>query len=148
MSKEQHVALNAALRKSGLELMDDKNGALVEKIRIAIIEMVHYTDEPLPASFSRALSSKLFHDYHYLANLFSEVEGITIEKFVIIHKIDRVKELLKYDKLSLTKISYLMNYSSVAHLSTQFKKITGLTPTQFKELVEKSNIMPADVGMM
>jgi len=137
ISDGQRHQLGEALQRWGLELMDDKKSALAGKIRNIIIEMVHYTDEPLTINFSEFLSLKLLHDYTYLANLFSEVQGITIEKFIIIHKIDRIKELLAYDQLNLTKISYLMNYSSVAHLSTQFKKVTGLTPTQFKKLVEK-----------
>jgi AraC-like DNA-binding protein len=121
----------------GLELMDDKRAILIEKIKGVIVEMVHYMDEPVKVNFSDYLSEKLDHDYTYLANMFSEVTGITIEHFVIAHKIERAKELLIYDELNLTEIAYKLNYSSVAHLSTQFKKVTGLTPTFFKQLKNK-----------
>lgn len=134
ISAEQRVALKIALLKSGLELMDDHRAILIEKIKNIIIEMVHYADEPIKTNFSNFLSEKLNHDYTYLANLFSETTGITIEHFIIAHKIERVKELLIYDELNLTQISYKLNYSSVAHLSNQFKKVTGLTPTFFKKL--------------
>jgi len=137
ISAEQHDKLKAALLKSGLELMDDKKSVLIQKIKSVIIELVHYSEEPLTINFSDYLSQKLHHDYTYLANLFSEVQGVTIEKFFIAHKIERVKELLVYDELTLTGIANLMHYSSVAHLSTQFKKVTGLTPTYFKKLGER-----------
>lgn len=129
--------LKKALARTGLELMDDKKAILIERIKGVIIEMVHYADEQPKYKFSQYLSEKLEYDYTYLANLFSEVTGTTIEHFIISHKIERVKELLIYDELNLTEISYLLNYSSVAHLSTQFKKVTGLTPTFFKKI--KSN---------
>jgi AraC-like DNA-binding protein len=134
---EQLKKLDVALRKSGLELMDDKKSILVEKIKGAVIELVHYTDEQIKVNLSDFLSDKLNHDYTYLANLFSEVKGITIEKFYLIHKIERVKELIVYDELNLSEIAYMMHYSSVAHLSNQFKKITGLTPSHFKKLKNK-----------
>ena len=123
-----------ALLKSGLELIDDKKSVLIQKIKNVIIELVHYAEEPLTINFSDYLSQKLQHDYTYLANLFSEVQGTTIEHFMITHKIERVKELLVYDELNLTEIAYQMHYSSVAHLSAQFKKVTGLTPTHFKQI--------------
>jgi PAS domain S-box-containing protein len=123
--------------KSGLELMDDKKSNLVLKIKNVIVELAHYSEEPLTVKFSEFLSQKLNYDYTYLSNTFSEVQGITIEKFFITHKIERVKELLVYNKFKLTEIAYLMHYSSVAHLSAQFKKVTGLTPTHFKKLREK-----------
>jgi len=145
VSAQQHDQLKAALLKSGLELMDDKKSVLIEKIKSVIIEVVHYSEEPLTVNFSDYLSEKLRHDYTYLANLFSEVQGITIEKFFISHKIERVKELLVYDELSLTEIAGMMHYSSVAHLSTQFKKVTGLTPTHFKNLREKRRSMLDDL---
>jgi AraC-like DNA-binding protein len=110
---------------------------LIEKIKNIIIEMVHYADEPLKTNFSDYLSGKLHYDYTYLSNIFSEVTGITIEHFIINHKIERVKELLLYDELTLSEISYRLNYSSVAHLSNQFKKVTGLTPTYFRRLKDK-----------
>lgn len=134
---ETHAKLKIALLKSGLELMDDKKAILIEKIKLVIVEMVHYSDELPRTKNSEFLSQNLNHDYTYLANLFSEVTGITIEQYIIAHKIERVKELLLYDELNLTEISYKLNYSSVAHLSNQFKKITGLTPTFFKKLKEK-----------
>ena len=137
ISIEQHNQFKVALLKSGLELMDDKKSILIQKIKNVIIELIHYSDEPLTINFSDYLSQKLEHNYTYLANLFSEVQGTTIEKFIIAHKIERVKELLVYNELNLTEIAYLMHYSSVAHLSAQFKKVTGLTPTHFKQLRDK-----------
>jgi AraC-like DNA-binding protein len=137
ISKEQWDRLNAALRKTGLELMDDKKSIVVEKIKAAIIELVHYTDEEIKVNHSEYLSEKLNLNYTYLAGLFSEVKGTTIEKYYLAHKIERVKELLVYDELSLTEISYRLQYSSVAHLSNQFKKMTGLTPSHFKLLKHK-----------
>lgn len=137
MTAEQLEQLDAALRKSGLLLMDDKKAILVEKIKAAIIELVHYTEEQIRVNLSDYLSEKLNYDYTYLANLFSEVKGVTIEKFFLTHKIEKVKELIVYDELNLTEIAFRMHYSSVAHLSNQFKKFTGLTPTHFKKLKNK-----------
>ena len=145
LSEEQHEQFKAALVRSGLELMDNKKSVLIQKIKNIIIELVHYSEEPLSIKFSEFLSQKLNHDYTYLANLFSEVQGITIEKFLISHKIERVKELLVYNELSLTEIAYLMHYSSVAHLSNQFKKVTGLTPSHFKQLKVKRRSMLEDM---
>jgi AraC-like DNA-binding protein len=145
ISIAQHDQFKAALLKAGLELMDDKKSVLIQKIKNVIVELVHYTEEPLNVNFSDYLSQKLDYDYTYLANLFSEVQGITIEKFIITHKIERVKELLVYNELSLTEIAYLMHYSSVAHLSTQFKKVTGLTPSHFKQFREKRRSMLEDL---
>jgi len=133
----QREQLNNGLKKAGLELMDDKKAMLVEKIKNVIIEMIHYLDEPPLTKYSVFLSEKLNYDYTYLANLFSEVRGITIEQFIIFHKIERVKELLVYADLSLTEIADRLHYSSVGHLSNQFKKTTGLTPSHFKKLKEK-----------
>ncbi|WP_439185037.1 helix-turn-helix domain-containing protein [Carboxylicivirga taeanensis] len=129
--------LDVELRKSGLQLMDNKKSILVEQIKNAIIDLVHYTDDQIKVNLSDYLGEKLNHDYTYLANLFSEVKGVTIEQFYLNHKIEKVKELIVYDELNLTEIAYKMHYSSVAHLSNQFKKITGLTPTHFKELKNK-----------
>jgi len=137
ISDEQIKQLDKALRKSGLELMDNKKSVLVEKIASAIIELVHYTEEQIKVNLSDYLSEKLDHDYTYLSNLFSEVKSTTIENFYLTHKIEKVKELIVYDELNLTEISYRMHYSSVAHLSNQFKKFTGLTPSHFKELKNK-----------
>jgi AraC-like DNA-binding protein len=137
ITSAQRGKLAAALKKTGLELMDDKKAILIERIKNVIIETIHYSDEVLKINFSNHLSEKLQYDYTYLSNLFSEVESTTIEHFIIKHKIERVKELLIYDELSLTEIAYKLHYSSVAHLSNQFKKITGLTPTFFKKLKHK-----------
>ena len=145
ISEEQHDLFKAALLRSGLELMDDKKSILIQRIKNVIVELIHYSEEPLAINFSEYLSQKLDHNYTYLANLFSEVQGITIEKFVIAHKIERVKELLVYNELNLTEIAYLMHYSSVAHLSAQFKKVTGLTPSHFKQLREKRLNMLEDI---
>jgi AraC-like DNA-binding protein len=137
ISPKQMEKLDIALRKSGLLLMDNKKSVLVEKIKSAIIELVHYREEQIKVNLSDYLSEKLNHDYTYLANLFSEVKGINIEKFYLTHKIEKVKELIVYDELNLTEIAYKMHYSSVAHLSNQFKKLTGLTPSHFKKLKNK-----------
>jgi AraC-like DNA-binding protein len=137
ISEDQRNLLKHMLLKSGLELMEDKRAILIERIKNVIIEMVHYEDEMPKTKHSVYISDRLNHDYTYLANLFSEATGIIIEHFIIAHKIERVKELLLYDELNLTEISYKLNYSSVAHLSSQFKKITGLTPTFFKKLKDK-----------
>ncbi|MEP7234196.1 MAG: helix-turn-helix domain-containing protein [Ignavibacteriota bacterium] len=134
ISAVQRKQLAIGLKRSGLELMDDKKAILIQKIKNLIVETIHYTDEELKINFSDYLSEKLNYNYTYLSNLFSEVESITIEHFIIKHKIERVKELLVYDELTLTEIAFRLHYSSVAHLSNQFKKITGLTPTFFKEL--------------
>jgi AraC-like DNA-binding protein len=145
ISVEMQEKIRTALHVAGLELMDDKKSILIQKIKNVIIELVHYSEEPLTINFSEFLSRKLTHDYTYLANLFSEVQGTTIEQFIIAHKIERVKELLVYNELNLTEIAYLMHYSSVAHLSTQFKKVTGLTPSHFKKLGNKRRNLLEDV---
>src|SRR4030043_107777 len=137
ISTEQMDRLNINLKIVGLELMDDKKSILVEKIKMIIVELVHYTDEQIKINLSDHLSEKLNYNYTYLANLFSEVKGTTIEKFYLAHKIEKVKELLVYNELNLTEIAYKMHYSSVAHLSNQFKKMTGLTPSHFKNLKHK-----------
>jgi AraC-like DNA-binding protein len=134
MTLEQRRLLNEELLKSGLELLDDKKVILIEKIKAIIIEMIHYESEMPKVNYSDYISNKLKLDYTYLSNLFSETKGITIQQFIILHKIERVKELLLYDELNLTEISYNLHYSSVAHLSNQFKKVTGLTPSYFKQL--------------
>jgi len=134
ISDIQRNELKLALLTSGLELMDDKRAVLIEKVKTVIIEMVHYSDELPKINYSDYISEKLDYDYTYLSNLFSEVKGITIQQFIIIHKIERVKELLLYNEMNLTEISHKLQYSSVAHLSNQFKKITGLTPSEFKRL--------------
>jgi AraC-like DNA-binding protein len=131
---QQRLQLKEALQNSGLELLDDKKSILIEKIKNVICEMIHYSDEVPHINYSDYISEKLQYDYTYLSNVFSEVKGITIQQYIINHKIEKVKELLLYDELNLTEISYKMNYSSVAHLSNQFKKVTGLSPSFFKQL--------------
>ncbi len=145
VSKEQLQKLDIALRKSGLELMDDKKSILVEKIKSAVIELVHYTDDQIKTNLSDYLSEKLNYDYTYLANLYSEVKGSTIEKLYLTHKVEKVKELIVYDELNLSEIAYQLHYSSVAHLSNQFKKITGLSPSHFKKLKNKRRRTLEDV---
>ena len=134
ISNEQRKVLRENLLKSGLELLDDSKSILIERIKNVIIELIHYSDELPTTNYSDYISKKLNYDYTYLSNIFSEVKGITIQQFIILNKIERVKELLLYDKLNLTEISYKLHYSSVAHLSNQFKKITGLTPSYFKKM--------------
>jgi len=145
ITSKQREQIKAELFKSGLELMDNKKAMLIEKIKNVIIEMVHYTDELPETNFSDYLKEKLNYDYTYMANLFSETEATTIEHFIILHKIERVKELIFYDELNLTEIAWKLHYSSVAHLSTQFKKITGLTPSHFKKLKNKKRLLLEDV---
>lgn len=137
ISTAQRLELKQNLKKSGLELLDDKNSMLIENIKNVIIEMIHYTDEVPKVNYSDYLSEIIGYDYTYLSNVFSEVKGITIQQFIILHKIERVKELLIYDELNLTEISYKLHYSSVAHLSNQFKRITGHTPTFYRNLKNK-----------
>lgn len=129
--------LNIALKRSGIELMQNQKSILIEKIKNIIVELVHYAEEPLDINLSAYISQKLHHDYTYLANLFSETQGITIEHFYIVHRVERIKELLIYDELNISEIAWKMNYSSVGHLSVQFKKITGLTPSFFKKIKDK-----------
>lgn len=135
VTEGQIPALEAALRAEGFELIDDKRSRIVSQIKSVLIELIHYGDlEALHQNISGYITQKLHKDYHYLSNLFSESENMTIEQFVIFQKIEKVKELLVYDELSLSEISFKMGYSSVAHLSAQFKKITGFTPSRFKKL--------------
>jgi AraC-like DNA-binding protein len=145
ITPEQREQIKIALLKSGLELMDDKKAMLIEKIKNVIIEMVHSADELPRKNFSDYLSERLNHSYPYMASLFTEIQGTTIEKFIISHIIDRVKELIVYDELDLTEIACKMYYSSVAHLSNQFKKVTGLTPSHFKKLNYKKRELIEDV---
>jgi AraC-like DNA-binding protein len=136
---EQRHILKGNLLQSGLELLDDKKAILIEKIKSVIVEMIHYADELPQKNYSDYISEKLGYDYTYLANMFSEVKGITIQQFIILHKIEKAKELILYGELNLTEIAYLLHYSSVAHLSNQFKKITGLSPSYFKQLKQRRN---------
>jgi AraC-like DNA-binding protein len=146
ISVEQREQLKAGLINTGLELMDDKRAVLIEKIKNVVIEMVHHTDSVIKTNFSNYLSEKLNHDYTYLANLFSEVQGTTIEQFIISHKIERIKELIIYDELNISEIAWKMNYSSVSYLSNQFKKVTGLSPSHFKQLKNKRRSPIEEIG--
>ena len=137
ISMEKREMLKAGLLESGLELMDDKRAILIERIKTIIIEMIHHSEEVVKVNFSDYLTAKLDHNYTYLANLFSEVQGSTIEQFIISHKVERIKELMIYGELNITEIAWKMNYSSVAHLSSQFKKVTGLSPSHFNKLKDK-----------
>lgn len=143
---KQLEQLRIGLHTSGLELMDDKKGVLIEKIKNVVIEMIHHSDEVIKTNFSDYLSEKLKYDYTYLSNLFTEVQGSTIAQFITAHKIERIKELMMYDELNITEIAWKMNYSSVAHLSNQFKKFTGLTPSQFKQLKDKKRMNIEEIG--
>lgn len=134
VTDRQFHILNSNLKLVGLEVLEDKRSILIEKIKSVIIEMIHYNEQLPKSNYSDYISEKLGYDYTYLSNTFSEVRGITIQQFIIIHKIERVKEMLLYDELNLTAISHRLNYSSVSHLSNQFKKITGLTPSYFKQV--------------
>lgn len=142
----QQQLLQIGLISSGLELMDDKRAVLIEKINNVIMEMIHHSEELPKVNYSDYISEKLNYDYTYLSNLFSEVKGITIQQFIIVHKIEKVKELLFYNELNLTEISFKMHYSSVAHLSNQFKKVTGLTPSAYKQLKEKKRSTLEEIG--
>lgn len=145
INKEKYALLKSNLRKSGLILLDDKRSILVESIKVAIIEMVHYNKDEPKMNFSDYIADKLNYDYTYLANVFSEVKGITIQQYIILNKIERVKELILYDELSIKEITYRMHYSSVAHLSNQFKKVTGLTPAFFKGISKKRRLNLEDL---
>ena len=134
LSAKKQATLKAGLLKFGLELMDDKKAMLIEKVKNIVIEMIHYSDEPPVINFSAYLSEILGYDYNYISTLFSEVKGTTVEHYIIAHKIERAKELIIYNELNLTEIAYKLHYSSVAHLSFQFKKVTGLTPSFFKKM--------------
>jgi AraC-like DNA-binding protein len=142
---QQLETLGEKLKKGGLELLDDKKNILVEKIKSIIVEMIHHAEDLPKLNDSDYISEKLGYDYTYLSNTFSEVKGITIQQYIIQHKIERVKELLLYDELTLTEIAHRLHYSSVAHLSNQFKNVTGLTPTYFKKIKEKREINLEDL---
>jgi AraC-like DNA-binding protein len=146
ISMAQREVLKANLLQSGLELMDDKKAMLIEKIKNVIIEMVHHSDEIIKVNFSDYLSEKMNHDYTYLSNLFSEVQGTTIEHFIISHKTERIKELIIYGEHNITEIAWKMGYSSVAHLSSQFKKVTGLSPSHFKQMKDKRRSPLEEIG--
>jgi len=147
ISDGQREQLKTALNESGLVLMDDKRAILIEKIKNTIIETVHHSGESIKINFSAFLSEKLNYDYTYLANLFSEVQGTTIEQFMISLKIERIKELIIYGELNITQIAWEMNYNSLAHLSNQFKKVTGLSPSHFKNLKDKKRNPIDEIGI-
>lgn len=146
LKKEQQSNLSEALKAVGFELIDDRRSKLIEKIKTFVIDTVHYKDEQPKKNYSELLSQHLHHDYSHLSNLFSEVEGITIEQYIINQKIEKVKELLMYDELSLSQIALQLGYSSTAHLSAQFKKLTGFTASKFKEMGRQSRKSLDDVG--
>jgi AraC-like DNA-binding protein len=134
LSDDKLDELKISLLNIGFELIEDRRAILIERIKNIVIDMVHHSDKPIKVNFSDYLSEKLKYDYTYMANVFSEVQGISIEQFIISHKVERIKEYIIYDELNMTEIAFKMNYSSVAHLSGQFKKVTGLTPSYFKKL--------------
>ena len=145
ITDKQREKLKAMLLKSGLELMDDKRAILIERIKNVIVEMVHYADDLPKTNFSDFLSKELNYDYNYLSNIFSETQGVTIEHYIILHKIEKVKELIIYTELNLSEIAWKLRYSSAAHLSSQFKKITGLTPSYFRSLKKKKLTLLEDL---
>lgn len=140
LTPDQHDQLKIRLLTYGLELLDDKEAILVESIKNTVVEMIHYAEELPKENYSYHISHALNYDYTYLSNLFSRVTGITIQQYIIQHRVEKVKELIIYDELNMTEISYALQYSSVAHLSNQFKKITGLTPSEFKKLIDKKMV--------
>jgi AraC-like DNA-binding protein len=149
ISGDQKSRLKILLAQWGLELIDDKRSILVERIKNTVVEMVHHSDEEeTRVNFSDYLRKRLHHDYCYMSSLFSETQGTTIEQFMIAHKVERIKELIIYDELSVSQIAWKMNYSSVAHLSNQFKKVTGLSPSQFKQLKVKQRNPIEETGIV
>ncbi len=147
LSPKELEELNNGLLSSGLELMDDKKAILIEKIINVITQMIHHSEEVPKINYSEYLSEQLKHDYTHLANIFSEVKGMSIQQYIIFNKIEKIKELMLYDELNLTEISYKMNYSSVAHLSNQFKKVTGMSPSQYKHFKDKKRIPIEEIGL-
>ena len=136
LTTTEREALENVLDPLGFQVIDDKKSRMIEKIKNVIIDLVHHQDNDAKTNLSDVLSDALHHDYNYLSNLFSDIEGTTIEKYFIAQKVEKIKELLVYDELSLSEIADRMNYSSVAYLSNQFKKVTGLTPSHFKQIRE------------
>lgn len=137
ISDELKQSLKLNLAVSGLELLDNQKSILVDKIKNVIIDMIHYSTEIPKVNYSDFISKKLGYDYTYLSNMFSEIKGITIQHFIINHKIEKAKELILYDELNLTEIAYKLHYSSIAHLSNQFKKVTGQSPSFYKKIGKK-----------
>jgi len=146
LTAEQRFLLQEGLESAGLELMDDKKGIIIEKIINTITEMIHHSGELPKTNYSDYISDKLNYSYTYLSNMFTEVKGVNIRQFIIINKIEKVKELIFYDELNLTEIAYRMHYSSVSHLSNQFKKMTGLTPSDYKNLKMKRRRTLEEIG--
>lgn len=146
LSKEQSSKLSEALKVVGFELIDNRKSKLIEQMKTFIIQSIHYKEEQPSKNYSKILAEHFHHDYSYLSNLFSKVEGITIEQYIISQKIEKVKELLLYDELSLSQIAYQLGYSSTAHLSAQFKKYTGLTASEFKTLYPGTRKSLDDIG--
>ncbi len=146
LSLIQELDFKSKLKNTGLELMDDHKTILCEKIKLVIIDMIHYSDDNIKVNFSVYLSEKLNHNYTYLSNVFRSVNGLTIQQFIIINKIEKIKELLLYGELNLSEISYKLNYSSIAHLSNQFKKVTGITPSFYKQQDGKVRIPLDGIG--
>lgn len=146
LGKRKADELTKVLNSVGFELIDDKKSRLIEEIKTFIIYSIHYNQKQPKKKFSELLSQHLHHDYSYISNLFSEVEGITIEQYIITQRIEKVKELLLYDEMSLSQIALELDYSSTAHLSAQFKKTTGFTPTRFKQMGVQGRRSLDDVG--
>lgn len=146
LSDNMSLELKKSLKELGLELMEDKRAVLIEKIKNAIIEMIYHPEEMTKVNISNYLSDKLNYDYNYLSTLFTQVQGISIEHFIILHKIERIKELLAYNEMNISEISLMMNYSSAAHLSNQFKNITGLSPLNFKKQMDKRRNPIEEIG--
>ncbi|WP_100611417.1 helix-turn-helix domain-containing protein [Confluentibacter lentus] len=145
VTEQQKHDIAVTLKVFGFELIDDKKSKSIDKIKTLIIDLVHHKNNDLNANLSEYISNHLLQDYAMLSNLFSEVEGITIEKYFILQKIERVKELLMYDEMSLSEIAFLLHYSSVAYLSNQFKKITGFSPSHYKQLKDKKRMQIEDL---
>lgn len=146
VTAEQQLKLRIALRQSGLVLLDNKQEILVHRIRRAIRDVVYNYEEPIVGNLSGFLSARLEYDYTYMSNLFSDTTGITIEKFYICHRVERAKQLLLYEALTLIEIAKIMHYSSAAHLSSQFKKVTGQTPSEFKRENRDKHPSPGNCG--
>jgi AraC-like DNA-binding protein len=148
LTREQRDQLRMKLFLVGLELLEDKRNVIIEKIKSTVMEIIHNTEESPKANYSDILTGKLGYEYTYLSNLFSEVNGMTIQQFIINQKIEKIKEMLMYSDMNISEISYKMHYSSVAHMSAQFKKVTGHSPTYFRELKlmresSDGNMMPS-----
>lgn len=147
ISEQTYSQLNRSMKELGFELLEDRRVILAEKIKTIVIEMIHYHENTEKINLSTYLSENLKYDYTYLSNVFSEIHGISIVHFMIFHRIERIKELLKYDELSISEIAWKLNYSSIGHLSNQFKKFTGITPQQFKHMKDKTRIPIESIGL-